>query len=142
MKHILTIICMLAVSLSVSDKKKADAPTLYIYRYMLMDKAGTRYSVEKPEKFLSRKAIERRKKQGLSVNETDLPVSEKYIRQFRVMGAEVIGTSRWQNSVLVRSADTLLLQRLGQLTCVSESRCVWISPEKPDKPHNGEDDDI
>lgn len=142
MKHILTIICMLAVGLSVSAKKKADAPTLYIYRYMLMDKAGTRYSVEKPEKFLSRKAIERRRKQGLSVNETDLPVSEKYIRQFRVMGAEVIGTSRWQNSVLVRSADTLLLQQLGRLSCVSESRCVWISPEKPDKPHNGEEDDI
>jgi subtilisin family serine protease len=59
-----------------------------------------------------------------------------------VVGAEVIGTSRWQNSVLVRSADTLLLQRLGRLTCVSESHCVWIAPEKPGKPVNGDEDDI
>lgn len=142
MNRLFIVICMLAMSLSASAKKKPDAPTLYIYRYILTDKAGTHYSVDKPEKFLSRKALARRERQGLHVDESDLPVSEKYVRQFRVVGAEVIGTSRWQNSVLVRSADTLLLQRLGRLTCVSESHCVWIAPEKPDKPVNGDEDDI
>ena len=47
------------------------------YRISLKDKKATTYSVKKPEMFLSKKSIERRKKQGLSVNITDLPVCKK-----------------------------------------------------------------
>ena len=142
MNRLIIVLCMLLACMSVDAQKKAKAPTLYIYRYMLVDKAGTRYSVDKPEKFLSKKAIERRQRQGLTVDETDLPVSERYLRLFHVPGTEVVGTSRWQNSVIVRSADTLLLQRLAMLNCVRESRCVWISPEKPAKPISDDEDDI
>jgi hypothetical protein len=44
------------------------------YRISLTDKAETEYSLKKPQKFLSKKAIERRKRQGLRIDSTDLPV--------------------------------------------------------------------
>lgn len=139
MKRLLIIVTILLTGLPASARKKADAPTLYIYRYTLADKKGTPYSVKHPEQFLSPKAIERRRRQGLAVNETDLPVSPRYLRQFQVEGAEVVGNSRWQNSVIVRSADTLLLQRLGQLACVKEWRCVWTTPKEDEEKKAGED---
>lgn len=133
MNRILLISVFLLIGLSAGAKKKTEAPTLYIYRYMLIDKKGTPYSIKKPEQFLSQKSIERRQRQRLIINETDLPVNPTYLRQFQVEGAEVIGCSRWQNSVIVRSADSLLLHELGQLNCVKESRCVWKTPKPDDK---------
>ena len=117
MNRILLILVLLTASLTTSAKKKGDDPTLFIYRYMLVDKKGSPHSIKKPELFLSQKAIERRHRQGLTVNETDLPVSPRYLSKFQIEGVEVIGCSRWQNSVLVRSTDTLLLQQLAQLSC-------------------------
>lgn len=128
MNRTLLFFCMLIMSLSVSAGKKTATHTLYIYRYMLIDKKGTPYSIKAPEQFLSAKSIERRKRQGLSIDETDLPVSPAYLRQFRQAGAEIIGVSRWQNAVIVRSTDTLFLQRLADLPCVKSHLPVWISP--------------
>ena len=46
----------------------------YIYRLTLADKAGTPYTISDPEKYLSLRSIERRKRQGLAIDSTDLPV--------------------------------------------------------------------
>ena len=50
------------------------------YRISLKDKAATDYSLQKPEKYLSKKSIERRKKQGLPIDSTDLPVCKEICR--------------------------------------------------------------
>ena len=41
----------------------------------------------------------------------------------------LIGTSRWNNTVLVRSADTTLLRSLAELAFVADARQVWQSPD-------------
>ena len=56
------------------------------YRISLRDKAATIYSLEHPEQFLSQKAIDRRRKQNLAVDSTDLPVCRKYIDEIRRQG--------------------------------------------------------
>ena len=114
-------------------KKKYPGKKTYIYRYYLTDKSATTYSLEKPQKFLSRQSLERRQRQGLGIDSTDLPVPKAYMKQFNVKGADVLGSSRWQNTVLVRSTDTLVLRRLAQLSIVSDARCVFISPDSIDK---------
>ena len=53
----------------------------YRYRVNLKDKEGTAYSVENPQAFLSERALERRSRQGLSIDETDLPISQIYIEE-------------------------------------------------------------
>jgi hypothetical protein len=116
-----------------ASKVKYPGPKQYIWRYTLRDKEGTTYSLDHPGRWLSHKSIERRRRQGLSLDSTDLPVSAKYLRemerQTNQRNWQFVGTSRWQNTVLVRSTDTLLLHRLAELDFVSEARQVWQSPD-------------
>ena len=63
--------CLLALSVG-----QASAEKNYKYRVSLKDKVGTAYSVDKPQEFLSERALERRNRQQLSVDETDLPISQ------------------------------------------------------------------
>ena len=146
--HFLTLfllLCPLTVIAGSSPKMKYPGGKFYIWRYTLKDKQGTSYSIEHPGRWLTHKSIERRHRQGLSIDSTDLPVSQKYIRAFqrtsdevarkrrRSMEWTIIGTSRWNNTVLVRSNDTTLFRRLDSLDCVRKSELVWISPDSIDR---------
>lgn len=106
----------------------------YIYRLTLADKAGTPYTISDPEKYLSLRSIERRKRQGLAIDSTDLPVSPAYIRQILRHGVEVVGVSKWNNTVLVRSADKQKLERLRRLPFVSRALKVWESRDSIQAP--------
>lgn len=123
-----------------SPRNKATHPDErgYIYRLTLKDKQGTPFRLDRPRDFLSRKAIERRRRQHLSTDSTDLPVCPRYLRLFDTDGTRVIGTSRWLNSVLVRTGtDTTAIARLRSLSCVKECVMVWQSPDsvtEADKP--------
>ena len=75
------------------------------YRISLRDKAATIYSLEHPEQFLSQKAIDRRRKQNLAVDSTDLPVCRKYIDEIRRQGVNVVVTGKWENFVTVSCND-------------------------------------
>ena len=133
MKRLLFIALILTVALGAYAKSKRPVKKSYVYRYYLIDKQPTSHSLAKPQHFLSERSIERRTRQGLSVDSTDLPVPRQYVRQFAVKGATVLGTSRWQNTVVVRAADTLVLNRLAQLPIVREARCVYIAPDSIEK---------
>ena len=135
MNRILLTMLLLICSLGASAAKvKYPGKKAFIYRYYLADKNASTYSLEKPTRYLSRKSVERRQRQGLAVDSTDLPVPRSYVRQFMVKNAEVLGTSRWQNTVLVRSADSTLLCLLAQLPIVKDYACVFVAPDSIDKP--------
>ena len=134
MNRILPLLLLLITTLQASAAKvKYPGERCYIFRYTLRDKAATTFSLDRPQRFLSRKSLERRERQGLTVDSTDLPVCRHYVRQFETDGAQVVGTSRWQNTVVVASADSLLLVRLASLPIVSKSRCVFVAPDSIDK---------
>lgn len=125
-----------------SPKIKYPGGKFYIWRYTLKDKQGSSYSIDHPGRWLSHKSVERRKKQGLQVDSTDLPVSNRYLKMFDkvsddrirekrkgTIACTIIGTSRWNNTVLVRSNDTTVFNRLGALDCVRKAELVWTSPD-------------
>ena len=125
-----------------SQKAKYPGGKYYIWRYTLKDKQGSPYAIAHPSRFLSHKSIERRKRQGLELDSTDLPVSSRYLRQIEKTSAEtiremkkrsaewtIIGTSRWNNTVLVRANDTTILQRIAALDCMRKAEQVWTSPD-------------
>ena len=135
---------MLAGSISSEAASKIKYPggKFYIWRYTLCDKQGSDYSLEHPGRWLSHKSIERRRRQGLSLDSTDLPVSRQYLKNIEKtangfihqekrssMEWTIIGTSRWQNTVLVRSNDSTLLSHLATLDCIKTSCQVWESPD-------------
>ena len=143
MQRLLTtfVLTLLAISLQAVQQQDGtkrvrykDGPA-YIYRVSLTDKANTLYSFDHPTRFLSRRAIERRKRQGLAIDSTDLPVSSHYIRLIKKNGIDIVGQSRWQNTVLVRMKDSTLISGIRQLPCVKACKLVWLSPDSitPDK---------
>lgn len=79
------------------------------YIVFFKDKAGTGYSLESPENFLSQKALERRSRQNIIVNNGDLPVSSVYIKALNeVDGVDVFFATKWMNGVLVEAEDQSL----------------------------------
>ena len=83
----------------------ASAERTYKYRVNLKDKVGTAYSVDKPEEFLSERALDRRNRQQLPVDETDLPVSQAYVKELLGTGARLVTTSKWNNTVVLEVKD-------------------------------------
>ncbi len=137
MKQLTMLVIALLLTMGTAargTKVKFPGGKTYIYRYTLCDKAATTYSLDKPQRFLSRKSLERRQRQGLAVDSTDLPVPRQYVKQFQVKGSRVLGTSRWQNTVLVSSTDTVLLTRLSELPMVRHWECVYTTPDSIEKP--------
>ncbi|WP_266367125.1 S8 family serine peptidase [Tellurirhabdus rosea] len=102
-KGILTLLLgvFLASGLSAQTSPKR-------YFVLLADKANSPFSVNKPEQFLSRRAIERRQKQNIPVTERDLPVNPAYLSAIRQAGAMVWFPSRWANGVLIQADEATL----------------------------------
>jgi len=98
-------ISTLTVSSFTTEKTNvnADDKTYFKYLIHLSDKSGTPFSIDKPEAFLSSKAIERRKKQGATIDETDLPISPAYLEKVAsVKNVTVLYTSKWLNGIVVQ----------------------------------------
>jgi subtilisin family serine protease len=76
------------------------------YRYIiqLRDKIDTQYSLSNPRAYLSAKAIERRAKQHIPVDSTDLPVSAYYLQRIREnRNITILNVSKWLNQVLIET---------------------------------------
>ncbi|MCQ2094913.1 MAG: S8 family serine peptidase [Bacteroidaceae bacterium] len=111
---------------TVSLMGQADSTFIpyYKYRVSLKDKKNSEFSTRHPEAFLSQKAIERRKRQHIRIDRTDLPVNRSYISAIEGTGAKVILTSKWNNTVVVSTADTGIIDRIRELACVTDVRKV------------------
>lgn len=112
------------------------------YRILLRDKAATEYSLQQPEKFLSEKALERRHRQGLQVDSTDLPVCRKYVDEIVRQGVRVVVTGKWENFVTVSCNDSTLMDRVAALPFVRSVERVWRAPRPLKERHAGRRDSL
>lgn len=78
------------------------------YLVLLRDKANSPYSVNRPDQFLSQRAILRRQRQNIAILERDLPVNPAYLTQLQQTGAKIWFPSRWLNAVLVEATDAVI----------------------------------
>lgn len=138
-KAILLLLSLICITLTARDRKDTPLPTdtiaqTYRYRLTLKDKAGTPFSVKHPEKFLSPKSIERRKRFGLAVDKYDLPITPAYLERISATGAEIFNMSKWNNTVQVSLSDTTggTLAALRQLPFVSDVQLVYDGPAQVD----------
>lgn len=100
------------------------------YRICLKDKAATEYSLQRPEEFLSEKALERRRRQRLEVDSTDLPVCRRYVDEIRRIGVSIVVTGKWENFVTVSCNDSTVIDRIAALPFVRSTERVWMRPDK------------
>ena len=113
----------------VAERIKYKEGPSYIYRIYLSDKKDSPYSLYKPSRYLSRRSVERRQRQQLPLDSTDLPVNPSYILQLQRLGATIVGKSRWQNTVLVRLNDSTHMQWYRKLPFVKSYKLVWQAPD-------------
>ncbi|WP_202552181.1 S8 family serine peptidase [Ginsengibacter hankyongi] len=97
--------------------------TKYVIRFK--DKAGTPFTIDNPSAYLSAKAIARRTKQNITIDETDLPITPRYIDSVRLSGAvTILNKSKWLNQVCIQTTDSLALVKINSLPFVIASQPV------------------
>ena len=119
---------------SKKNNNKQSVPTaLYRYRVCLTDKDNNSFSIKKPQAFLSAKALERRNRYGIAVDEIDLPLPPSYLKKIKQEGLKIYNQSKWTNSLVVETDDTMKVVALKALPFVKSIRKVWIGTNEPKK---------
>lgn len=99
------------------------------------DKNNNGYSVNQPDEFLSQKAIDRRLKQGIAIQEQDLPIANSYKNSIINDGVEVFETSKWFNGVIIKGT-TQQAEQLKNFTFVSS--ITYLAPQNYSGRFSGE----
>ena len=61
-----------------------------------------------PSLYLTDKAIERRIKQKIAFDQSDIPVNEQYVKSISETGARVLTRSRWFNNVVIEATPEII----------------------------------
>ncbi len=120
--------CVFFVILFISLLSQVQAQTKgggHMYRLYLKDKGNPPYTLDKPEEFLSKKAIERRTKQGIAIDSTDFPIDPVYLNQIKSKHADIKAMSKWLKTVTVCVSDNSIVDELVQLPFVNSATFVW-----------------
>ncbi len=97
----------------------------YKFRVYLKDKGVTAYSLDEPNRFLTKKAIERKQRQHVVIDETDFPISQDYFKLIEKAGGEVVSYSKWFRTMTVQVADSLAINEVMSLPFVDTVKYVW-----------------
>ncbi len=116
--------------LIVSVFAKADSNDSIKFWVSFKDKKSTPYSVNKPEKFLSKRAIERRKTFNIKITEQDFPVNPSYVNKIEKTGVKVLNRSRWLNGVSILTADNKKIKEILELPFVADVKKVGVYSKK------------
>lgn len=82
------------------------------------DKNNNGYTLENPSDYLSPRALERRTKFGITVDSTDLPVTEAYVDGIVNAGGTVLHRSKWFNAVSIEVTDSNVVDAISELPFV------------------------
>ena len=93
-----------------------------IYWVQFTDKNDSPYSIDVPEAFLSQRALDRRARLGIEIDEYDLPVNPQYLQAVADCGAELINPSKWLNGVSVHVTDAAVIDAINALPFVEATR--------------------
>ncbi len=104
----------------------ADAlPMQWAFRVSFTDKQGSSGDINNPIAFLSQRALDRRNRQSIAVDSTDLPVPKLYIDSvLQLTGGVFHCTSRWMNDCVVLLTDSSKILTLQGKTFVKSVALV------------------
>ena len=108
----------------------AQSPAKYWVAFT--DKKGTPYSIDKPEAFLSPRALELRKAHGIAIDERDLPVNPDYVRQVLALdtAARCFTTTKWLNGMTVYALRDDMKEAIEKLPFVDSVERTDV-PKEP-----------
>lgn len=104
--HFIRLSLALSVILSSWSLSHAGADEYeYLYLITFKDKSLNYVRKEKPETYLTRKALDRREKFNIAIDSMDYPVSKAYSESLKKKGLTVLYPTRWLNGVVVITRD-------------------------------------
>ena len=106
----------------------------FCFRVYLKDKGETSHKLFSPESFLSPESVERRFLREVFIDETDFPVSDSYIHELTNLGVRYVVQSKWMKTIVVESADSLIVEQISSLSFVDSVTCVWNGEDRLDAP--------
>ncbi len=115
-KILIIMFLMLASVCSAQSQNK------YLFAITFTDKGAVK-KVNRPDDYLSAKAIDRRIKHSIAFDETDLPVNAGYINTVLNSGAKLLTSSRWLNCIVIES-DSGSGEQLAQLPFVYSVKII------------------
>ena len=111
------IIIIMALFICFSHDTSAQvAPQKYFVEFM--DKTDSPFSINRPQEFLSSRAIERRQKQGIPIDESDLPVNTNYINRVRMYTNSILTRSKWFNGIAIYCLNLAMVDSISMLPFV------------------------
>lgn len=122
-------ISILFACILIVDNTSA-APAAWAFRVKFTDKSGTLTFADSLT-FLTQKSLDRRSKQGLTLDSTDLPVVPGYINQVMTAASAVKlhNVSKWFNQIVVISLDSATtVANIAALPMVASVKCVARYP--------------
>ena len=100
-----------------------------IYWVQFTDKADSPYSIDNPEEFLSQRALDRRARLNIALDEYDIPVNPQYLEAVEACGAQLLNPSKWLNGVSVYTDSQAVVDAINALEFVEVVRNCPNYPE-------------
>jgi len=119
------VVVLLILTLFVNFSAYSDIRDVYKFRIYLKDKGESGFSVDAPEQFLSQRSLDRRKKQNIKIDESDLPISSSYINEIEALGCKVVAKSKWMKTLTIHCEDSSIVDKIKGLDYVEN--VVWVS---------------
>lgn len=112
-----TLVVVLAIGAAFAQESKKRALVYF------KDKQNNTYTLARPSEFLSENSLERRRKQQILLEESDLPVSVAYLDSLKSRGITVEYASKWLNAALIEfdSSQLGVVAGLSSLPFVKSS---------------------
>ena len=121
-----TIAILLWLGLAMVSKAQIATNSYWV---QFTDKANSPYSIDAPEQYLSQRALDRRARLGIAIDDYDLPVNPQYLEAVAACGAELINPSKWLNGVSVHTDSPSVAAAIQALPFVAEIRNCPDFPE-------------
>lgn len=114
-----------------ADRQADSAVSVYKFFVGFADRKGTPYALSRPQEFLSARAIERRRAQGLAFSESDLPVNSEYLKAISANGLRVLYPLRWFNGAVIETTDSMRAEQLRQKAFVKSVEFLGSWKKQP-----------
>lgn len=126
---------MLGLCFASFSGVEANEKTGY-FRIELTDKGPTQFDLNQPEEFLSERALDRREKENVNLDSTDLPVVRSYKDSILEAGVKYRFSSRWFNYLIGGIEDSSVYEEISSREFVEDITLVkpflddeGVSPE-------------
>lgn len=124
--------CWLLLLLCTSIASAQTAPGRYFVFFT--NKNNNPYSLSNPSQFLSQRALDRRQRQGIALDQHDLPVTPAYLDSIRMVpNVQLIHWTKWLNGATFETNDTTALQTINNFSFTGQIKSVSISGKSKPK---------